>query len=39
MLIKAVVTFLLVMIALAFLSGPAFRRMLRDLLGLRRDDR
>lgn len=34
--IKIVLTFLLVMIALAFLAGPTVRRAIARLLGLRR---
>lgn len=39
MLIKIVIIFLALMIGLAFVSGPAFRRVVRNLLGLDRDDR
>lgn len=39
MLIKIMLVFLLVMVALAFAAGPPFRRFLRNLLGLGRDGR
>lgn len=39
MLIKIVIIFLAMMMGLAFISGPAFRRVVRNLLGLDRDDR
>jgi hypothetical protein len=37
--IRAVVVFLLVMVALALVRGPAFRRTIRNLLGIGRRDR
>ena len=39
MLIRIVIVFLLVMIVLALVSGPGFRRLLLKLLGLDRDRR
>lgn len=37
MLIRIVILFLVVMVALALVSGPAFRRWVMRLLGLDRD--
>lgn len=37
--IKIVLTFLLVMIAIALVAGPGFRRFMKKLLGISRRDR
>lgn len=37
--VKIVLTFLLVMILIAFLAGPGFRRLLLKFLGISRRDR
>ena len=37
--VRLVLLFLLVMIAMAILRGPAFRRALRKILGIGRRDR
>lgn len=37
--LKIVLTFLLVMVALALIAGPGFRRILFRLLGVSRRDR
>ncbi len=37
--IKIVLTFLLIMVALALVGGPGFRRVIRKILGIERRDR
>ena len=39
MMVKFVLVFLLVMVALALFSGPGFRKFLMKLLGINRRDR